>query len=378
MVAASNAPDARISKLMPRKGQPKAEGFNFNAEYPKLRLPVRPPFPPMETRSVKEIPPGKQWLYEPKWDGFRCLAFRDGETVALQSKAGQPLGRYFTELVDALLKLDVKKFALDGEIFIEADGQHDFDALLQRIHPAESRIKKLSRETPCTYMIFDILVDDMGASLIEQSLVERKRRLREFFRQYAARNRTLKLAESTDDFAEAQSWLKNLGRFGGDGVIAKLANEPYHSGDRQGMVKIKALRTADCVVGGFRYATKKESGVGSLLLGLYNEGGQLDHVGFSSSFTAPQRLELLKKLARYRKGSGFTGKAPGGPSRWSRNTDRSSEWESLDPKLVVEVQYDHFSGGRFRHGTKLLRWRPDKSPRQCTMDQVRLLRRKVA
>jgi ATP-dependent DNA ligase len=354
-----------------RSSQKEAEKSQV-AEYPKLKLPTQPPYPVMEASTDDDIPIGDEYIYEPKWDGFRCLAFKDGEQVILQSKAGQPLGRYFPEIVQALLELPAKRFVLDSEIVIEVDGHLDFDALLQRIHPAESRIKKLSRETPAQMFCFDLLVTAEGKDITSLPLTDRKDHLRKFVGEYLKRNRSVRMTQFSPDINEAHSWLTDLAAFGCDGVMAKLANEPYHSGDREAMIKIKRKRTADCVVGGFRYATKKERGVGSLLLGLHNSAGQLDHVGFCSSFTAGQRLDLLKKLAAYQGGSGFSGKAPGGPSRWNRfNEGRSSEWEALDPKLVVEVQYDHISNGRFRHGTKFLHWRPEKSPKQCTFDQFR-------
>lgn len=357
-----------------RRGQP---GDEFTpGEFPKLKLPVRPPFAPMEARTTAEIPEGNEWVYEPKWDGFRCLAFKDGEQVILQSKAGQPLGRYFPELVQALQELPAKRFALDGEMVIEVDGRLDFDALLQRIHPAESRIKKLSRKTPCQYFCFDLLVDGEGSDLSALPLHERKEHLRAFFGDYLKRNRTVRRSQFSPDIEEARSWLRELAEYGCDGIIAKMKDEPYHSGDRDGMFKIKRMRTAECVVGGFRYAAKKEKGVGSLLLGLYNTAGQLDHVGFCSSFTAQQRLELVKKLAALQDGPGFTGKSPGGPSRW--NNGQPSEFVSLKPKLVVEVQYDHLSNGRFRHGTKFLRWRPDKAPKQCTFEQLKVMKKPTA
>ena len=342
------------------------------AEFPKLTLPIQPPFPVMEASTAEAVPSGSEWLYEPKWDGFRCLAFKNGEQVVLQSKAGQPLGRYFPEIVQLLLELPAEHFVLDSEIVIEVGGHLDFDALLQRIHPAESRIKKVSRETPAQMFCFDLLVTANGKDITALPLAERKDHLRAFAGEYLKRNRSIRVTQFTPDLSEAQAWLTDLAAFGCDGIMAKLKNEPYHAGDRDAMVKIKRRRTADCVVGGFRFATKKERGVGSLLLGLYNSAEQLDHVGFCSSFSAPQRLELVKKLATYKGGSGFTGKAPGGPSRWNRfNEGRSSEWEPLDPKLVVEVQYDHISNGRFRHGTKFLRWRPEKSPEQCTFEQLK-------
>jgi ATP-dependent DNA ligase len=360
---------------VPPKKAAKAEGFNWDAEYPRLGLPIQPPFPPMEARSRTELPAGAGWIYEPKWDGFRCLAFRSGDKVVLQSKAGQALGRYFPELERALLEVPANKFVLDGEIVIETDGHLDFDALLQRIHPAASRIQRLSKETPSQLFCFDLLVDTAGADLTKLSLRERKERLGAFGKELLKRNRFLKLPPWSPELSEAERWLRELAEYGCDGIVAKLAEEPYHSGDREAMVKVKRMRTADCVVGGFRYASKKERGIGSLLLGLYNESGELDHVGFSSSFNAEQRKELERKLKPLMGGKGFTGKAPGGPSRWNAYNPRSSEWEPLDPKLVVEVQYDHLSNARFRHGTKFLRWRPDKAPRQCTMEQVRPARK---
>jgi ATP-dependent DNA ligase len=341
------------------------------AGFPKLNLPIRPPFPPMEARQAKQIPQGKQYIYEPKWDGFRCLAFRDGEKIELQSKAGQPLGRYFPEIVEALAKIKPKKCVLDSEIVVEIGGHLDFDAILQRIHPAASRIKRLSVETPARMLCFDLLVDGNGESLLDESLHERKEKLKQLFKSYVGRSPTVELSPFSNDLKQADAWMHDLASYGCDGVMAKLADEPYHSGDRDGMVKIKRMRTADCIVGGFRFATKKESGVGSLLLGRYNNAGQLDHVGFTSSFSAEEKLKLVKTLKPLMGGDGFTGKAPGGPSRWNAFSDRSSEWEPLKPKLVCEVQYDHISNGRFRHGTKFLRWRPDKSPKQCTFDQLK-------
>jgi ATP-dependent DNA ligase len=340
----------------------------LEGEFPEIDLPVRPPFPPMEAKSADRIPAAGGWLYEPKWDGFRCLAFRKGTDLALQSKAGQPLDRYFPELVAAFLALPVRTFVLDGEIVIRSTGGGlDFDALLQRIHPAESRIRKLSRETPASFHAFDLLVDDRGKSLVELPLGERRERLEKLFGKIDEGG-SVHLSPSTPDRAVAQRWMKELGGAGLDGVVAKLADSSYLSGDRSAMVKVKRIRTADCVVGGFRWA-QKGGKIGSLLLGLYNERGLLDHVGFSSSFTAEEREELEPVLLPLREPPGFTGKAPGGPSRWAQG--RSTEWEPLRPSLVCEVRFDHFSGGRFRHGTKFLRWRPEKKPEQCTFEQVR-------
>lgn len=336
--------------------------------FPKLNLPVQPPFALMEAKSVENIPDGPQWLYEPKWDGFRVLAFRDGEMVALQSKSGQPLHRYFPELVEGLRAVPAKRFVIDGEIVIFAGRKLSFDDLLMRIHPAEKRIRKLAAETPAQILAFDLLVDQRGRDLSSRPLSAR-RKLLESFLVRAGLSPVLELSRLTADSRTAIRWMKEFARIGCDGIVAKLAHEPYHSGDREAMQKIKRLRTADCVVGGFRYASGGTGAVGSLLLGLYNEDGKLDYVGFTAGFTALERTGLLKIIQPVRGGAGFTGNAPGGPSRWS--TERSSQWEPLKPKLVCEVRYDHFSGGRFRHGTKLLRWRPDKSPRQCTFDQLR-------
>lgn len=339
----------------------------LQAQFPYIALPIRPPYPPMEAKSVAELPRGEGWQYEPKWDGFRCLAFRDAGQVLLQSKAGQPLGRYFPELVEALRRLPARWFVLDGEIVIFSAAHLSFDDLLQRIHPAQSRIRKLAAETPATLMCFDLLVDDKGKSLVGLPLSERRKRLGEFFRRAGSNDRVW-LSPATTDRPQAERWMRELTPTGLDGVVAKLIAEPYHSGDRAAMVKVKRMRTADCVVGGFRYA-EKGGKVGSLLLGLYNQHGLLDHVGFTSSFTAERRRALKKIVEPLIGPPGFTGKAPGGPSRWS--TRRSMEWQPLQSKLVCEVRYDHFSGGRFRHGTKFLRWRPDKKPKECTLSQIR-------
>ena len=331
-----------------------------------MTLPIKRPYLPMEAKTVEAIPEGDGWQYEPKWDGFRCLAFRDGKVVKLQSKSGQPLERYFPELVDAVLSVKAERFVIDGEIIVPVGGTLSFDDLLQRIHPAESRIKKLSAETPAQLIVFDLLVDENGKSLVGLELEERRTELERFARKLLKSNATIRLTPATTDIAVVKKWFKQVGS-GLDGVIAKQIHKPYMSGDRSAMVKVKHKRTADCVVGGFRYAEKARV-IGSMLLGLYDKKGLLHHVGFTSSFTAKQRAEFTPKLEKLIKKPGFTGQAPGGPSRWS--TKRSAEWEPLAPKLVVEVEYDHFTSGRFRHGTKLLRWRPDKAPAQCTLDQV--------
>ncbi|MFL6447780.1 MAG: ATP-dependent DNA ligase [Bryobacteraceae bacterium] len=332
-----------------------------------MSLPIATDFPPMEAESAREIPTGPEWEYEPKWDGFRCLAFRDGETLDIMSKSGQPLARYFPEIQEALLRLQAQRFVIDGELIVTQNQTLSFDDLLQRIHPAASRIKKLSVETPATLLVFDILVDNDGNSLTEQPLSERRRVLEAFAERFFVGQSRIRLSPRTDSFDVAKSWFH---RMAGplDGVIAKRLDKPYAAGGRKSMLKIKNLRTADCVVGGFRYGTGKPL-VGSLLLGLYDDNGLLNHVGFTSGLAAAEKPELTKKLEALVEAPGFTGSKPGGPSRWS--TERSAEWKPLAPKLVVEVQYDHFSGDRFRHGTKLLHWRPDKQPSGCTIQQVR-------
>ena len=331
-----------------------------------MTLPIKPPFPPMEALLVSEIPTGENWEYEPKWDGFRCLAFRDGEKIELQSKSGQPLGRYFPEIVEALLKLKASKFVLDGELVIPIDGRFSFDDLLQRIHPAASRVAKLSQQTPAHFIVFDLLVDDAGKPIYESPLIKRRVKLEAFAKKYLAKNASVELSPKTKNAALAREWLSTTG-IKLDGVIAKRLDLPYRSGERDGMQKVKRMRTADCVVGGFRYASKGKV-IGSLLLGLYDEQGLLHHVGFTSSFNEIEKKELTKKLEPLIAPPGFTGNKPGGPSRWS--TKKTSEWEPLKTKLVVEIQFDHFTGGRFRHGTRFLRWRPDKKPKQCGIDQV--------
>jgi ATP-dependent DNA ligase len=319
----------------------------------------------MEAQPATELPVGMEWQYEPKWDGFRCLAFRDGKRLDLMSKAGKPLTRYFPELAQALANLEAQKFVLDGEIVIPVDGSLSFDHLLMRIHPAASRVQKLSKETPCIYIVFDLLVDESGRQLAKLPLSERREKLEQFAKKHVKKNRMIRLSPVTEDLSVARKWF-HMG-VALDGVVAKRRDLPYQSGERTGMQKIKRQRTADCVVGGFRYLEKKPL-VGSLLLGLYNNEGQLDHVGFTASIHDKDRAALTKKLEHIVKPPGFTGKAPGGPSRWS--TKRSAEWKPVDPKLVVEVQFDHFTGGRFRHGTKFLRWRPEKNPQACTVQQV--------
>jgi ATP-dependent DNA ligase len=329
-----------------------------------MPLPLKTTYEPMHARLVSAIPDGDGWQYEPKWDGFRCVVFRDGEKIHLQSKSGQPLARYFPEIVELAAQIKADQFVIDGEIVIPQDGSISFDALLQRIHPAASRITKLAAETPGVLIVFDLLVEN-GKSLVEKPLSERRKRLESFAKKYFKSDRIM-LSPATDDVRLAKKWIAGVGATL-DGIIAKRLDMPYQSGNREGMVKIKNMRTADCVVGGFRYASNSKL-IGSLLLGLFDDDGLLHHVGFCSAFAGKERQAMTKKLEPLRGGEGFSGSRPGGPSRWS--TKRSSEWEPIKPILVVEVQFDHFTNGRFRHGTKFLRWRPDKSPRQCTMQQV--------
>jgi ATP-dependent DNA ligase len=331
-----------------------------------MTLALRQPFPPMEALSVDEIPEGIAWQYEPKWDGFRCLIFRDGAKVDLQSKSGQSLTRYFPELVAAVAKLKPKRFVLDGEIVVPHGQAFSFDDLLQRIHPAASRVQRLAVETPALLIVFDLLLAD-SEILAKVPLTARRKLLEGFAHKYLRGHKSIRLSPVTTRIADAKKWLKQVGATL-DGIIAKRRDLPYESGTRHGMQKIKNFRSADCVVGGFRYNEGKKT-VGSLLLGLYDDRGLLNHIGFTSSLKSEEKKALTRRLEKLIAPPGFTGDKPGGPSRWS--TKRSAEWQPLKPKLVVEVCYDHFSGGRFRHGTRLLRWRPDKTPRQCTMDQLR-------
>jgi ATP-dependent DNA ligase len=316
----------------------------------------------MEALLAAELPEGKGWQYEPKWDGFRCLAQRVGEEVTLTSKSGKPLARYFPEVAEMLRGLKSKQFLLDGELIIPVGDALSFDALQLRLHPAESRVRRLSKETPAELMAFDLLEFD-GKSLADLPLSRRREKLEQFFRKNSSA--ALQLSPMTCDRDVAIGWLE---RSGGalDGVIAKRSDQDYRSGERA-MIKVKQQRTADCVVGGFRYAEKKPE-VGSLLLGLYDNAGLLNHVGFTSAIPAKERPQLTKDLEALIERPGFTGSAPGGPSRW--NTERSMAWEPLKPVLVVEVRYDQVTGRRFRHGTGFLRWRPDKDPKQCTFQQL--------
>jgi ATP-dependent DNA ligase len=316
----------------------------------------------MEALLAAELPQGEGWQFEPKWDGFRCLARRDGAEITLTSKSGKPLGRYFPEVIEILAAVKAKRFLLDGELIISLNDALSFEALQLRLHPAESRVRRLAGETPAELMLFDLL-ELGGKSLTDEPLSQRREALETFFAANAVPGLQLSPVTGSRDIALA--WLK---RSGGalDGVIAKRVNLEYRSGERA-MIKVKQQRTADCVVGGFRYAEKKNE-VGSLLLGLYDDEGLLHHVGFTSAIPAKERPGLTKDWQQLIAPPGFTGNAPGGPSRW--NTERTTQWEPLKPELVIEVRYDQVTSRRFRHGTGFVRWRPDKDPNQCTFEQL--------
>ncbi|MDP9378132.1 MAG: ATP-dependent DNA ligase [Actinomycetota bacterium] len=316
-------------------------------ECPSMALALTPPVLPQLARSAKTVPRGTQWSYEPKWDGFRALAFVDGADVYLQSRNGRPLRRYFPEL-----GFPEGRYVIDGEIVIfGSDGQPDFDALGQRIHPADSRIRQLAQSTPARFIAFDVLSED-DELLLELPHHERRGRLERLI------DAPLDLTPSTTDVSETEPWLH-----GAEGVIAKELDAPYRPGERAGMVKIKRVRTIDAVILGWRPG-KEEGTVGSLILGLYDDSGRLREVGHTSGFTAKAKRELVDRLKPYETGE----RGSGEPSRW--NNARDLEWVKLRPELVIEVAFDHTSNDRIRHGAKLLRWREDKDPQDCAMEQL--------
>ena len=322
--------------------------------------------PPMEARTADLLPDlDGGWQYEPKWDGFRCLAFKAGAAVELRAKSGKPLGRYFPEMVALLAATPAAGFVVDGELVIQINGSFSFDALQSRLHPAETRIRKLAAETPARLILFDILVTPDGENLGGSPLSERRAALEALIADCGVPGR-LTLSPMSRDRGVALEWLRTAGRGSLDGVVAKRLDGGYEPGQRA-MVKVKPHRTADCVVGGFRYQTGGAQ-VGSLLLGLYDRGGRLNHVGFTATIANRERPALTRRLEALISAPGFTGTSPGGPSRWS--TERSGEWQPMRPELVVEVEYNQVTSGRFRHGTKLVRWRPDKAPAQCTANQI--------
>jgi ATP-dependent DNA ligase len=318
----------------------------------------------MEARTASEIPvEGGPWQYEPKWDGFRCLIFKEGAAVELRAKSGNSLSRFFPEVLDVFRRAKPSRFVVDSELVIEVGGRNSFDALQMRLHPAESRIRRLAVETPATAILFDALALPDDRDLLRKPLSRRRPALEALLPGEGIEG--MRLSPQTRDRDVAARWLAD--RSGEtDGIVAKPLEEPYRSGERA-MVKVKRSRSADCVVAGFRYLAERPE-VGSLLLGLYDDRGLLHHVGFTSTIANTERAALTRKLEALKAPSSFTGRTPGGRSRWS--TKRSGDWQPVRPDLVVEVSYNHFTGDRFRHGTRLLRWRPDKSPRQCTFDQL--------
>ena len=314
-----------------------------------MNLPLAPPIEPQLARSKAQLPVGEQWSYEPKYDGFRAIVFVDGDDSYIQSRGAKPLGRYFPEL-----SFPAGRYVLDGEIVIDdADGAQDFDALQQRIHPAQSRIEMLAAQTPARYVAFDVLARD-DDQLLTMPFAERRAALEQLA------GLGIELMPLTREPAEAEPWLRR-----GEGVVAKEVTAPYRPGQRVGMMKVKRARTIDAVVVGYRPGKEPDT-VGSLILGLYDDAGKLRVVGHSSGLRASEKRALVGKLAGYETGQ----RGHGDPSRWKN--EKELEWIELRPELVVEVTFDHVSGGRIRHGTKILRWRQDKAPRECRLEQMSL------
>jgi ATP-dependent DNA ligase len=335
----------------------------------KTSLVASPALSAMEMRSVDRIPEEPGWQYEPKWDGFRCLAQRDGAAVALVSKAGQPLARYFPEIVEAIRGVSADGFSLDGELVVSIAGVAAFDTLQQRIHPAASRIAMLARTAPATYFVFDLLREN-GEDRKGEPLEQRRPALERFMSAHASGIPELILSPATLSRSVADVWFEDVGG-ALDGIVAKKLGVPYAGGRRDSAVKVKRMRSADCVLGGFRYAKESKTQVGSLLLGLYDQGGLLDYVGFCSAFSAEEKKLLIARLQPHVGDPGFTGSAPeAAPSRWKRDRDSDRSYVRLRHELVLEVRFDQVTGGRMRHGTKPLRWRIDKAPRSCTLDQL--------
>ena len=318
-----------------------------------MTLPLQPPILPQLAKSAKDLPEGDGWVYEPKWDGFRTIVFRDGDDVYLQSRNGKPMNRYFPEVIESIRQMEHERLVMDGEIIVVVDGVQEFDLLGQRIHPAESRVRMLSEQWPAAYVAFDLLADG-DESLLELPYSERRERL------VKTVGKPIEVTPMTDDRDAAGAWLTGAS----EGVVAKEAHCPYRPGERVGMAKIKRVRTADLVVVAFRFG-KEEGTLGSLILGAYDEAGELHVVGHTSGFKAKQKRELIGFLEPYRTGE----RGSGGPSRWK--SDEDLQWEGLRPELVVEVNFDHITGNRIRHGAKFVRWREDKEPRECTLEQLR-------
>ena len=317
-----------------------------------MTLPLEPPIPPQLAKSSKELPEGDDWVYEPKWDGFRIIVFRDGDEIYLQSRNGKPMNRYFPEVIESIREMDADRLVMDGEIIVVVDGVQEFDLLGQRIHPAESRVKMLSEQWPAAYVAFDLLADG-DEVLMELPYRERRERL------LATVGKPIEVTPATDDREAAGTWLTGVS----EGVVAKQAGASYKPGERVGMVKIKRVRTADLVVVAFRFG-KEEGTLGSLILGAYDDAGDLHVVGHTSGFKAKQKREFVGFLEPYRTGE----RGNGEPSRWK--SEEELVWEGLRPELVVEVNFDHITGNRIRHGAKFLRFRDDKEPRECTMEQL--------
>jgi ATP-dependent DNA ligase len=318
-----------------------------------VKLPISAPLKPQLAKSSRELPAGDDWCYEPKWDGFRTIVFRDGDEVHLQSRNGKPMNRYFPDVVEQALALKAKRYVIDGEMVVTVDGIQEFDLLSQRIHPAASRVERLARETPAALVAFDLLAEG-DESLLELPYTERRKRLAELIAD------PVELTPSTSDPDEAAQWLAGTG----EGVIAKQASGAYKPGERVGMVKVKRVRTADAVVFAFRFGKEPDT-VGSLILGMYDDDGELHVVGHTSGFKAKEKRELLGLLEPYRTGESGSG----GPTRWKAEEDLV--WEGLRPELVCEIGFDHITGQRIRHGAKFLRWRADKEPRECLVSQLR-------
>jgi len=348
-----------------------------------VNLPVQPPLLPMLANRVEELPAVGEWIFEPKWDGFRALVFRDEEEIFIQSRDEKPLNRYFPDLLDPLRSALPRRCVLDGEIVIVKEHGLDFDELQLRLHPAASRVRLLSQQSPASIVFFDVLAEG-GRDLREQSFQSRRRILEKLLSAVAP---PIHLTPATSDRALATDWFSRFEGAGLDGVMAKSVDGIYEPNKRS-MLKIKHERDCDCVIAGFRWYKKDAKAVGSLLLGLYDRAGALQHVGVCASFSAGKRRELTEFLAPYRQNalSNHPWKAwagdetatpeagqrmPGGQSRWSQGKDLS--WEPLRPELVLEVAYDHMQGSRFRHTAQFRRWRPDRNPKSCTYEQLEVV-----
>ena len=347
-----------------------------------MRLPVSPPLLPMLAKRIDELPSGESWIFEPKWDGFRTLVFRDGDEVLLQSRDEKPLNRYFPELLEPLRAQLPDRCVLDGEIVIARDGALDFDALQLRLHPAASRVKLLSEQTPASIVFFDLLCED-DSDLRKEPFQRRRQQLERIL---ASATPPIHVTPATMDSTVASDWFRRFEGAGLDGVMAKPQSGTYQS-DKRVMFKVKHERDCDCVVAGFRWHKGGQgTAVGSLLLGLFDDAGALQHVGVCASFTQEKRRQLVEYLAPYRRDAltnhpwkhwaapdaGEAGhRMPGGQSRWSQGKDLS--WEPLRPELVVEVAYEHMQGSRFRHMAQFRRWRSDKKPADCTYAQLEVV-----